>query len=130
MRNRLYLFKIFTLLVLPFLMIFTIFSSLSAAQNVASKPSVLEFSSPMCPTCRQLAEVLPSVEAKYANQVIVKKINTASSDSETAQLVSKYKVTVVPTLVFIDKKGNTVRTTQGCLPKSQLDSYFNELIDR
>lgn len=95
-----------------------------------SKPTILEFTSPMCSACNQLKQVLPSVESKYSGQIDIKKYNADSSDSQTKQLMSKYDVNFVPKLIFIDKNGKVVRMTQGFLSESQLDTYFQELISK
>lgn len=122
--------KIFTLLIAPLLIALSVGLSALAANTTSQMPTILEFTSPMCPSCNQLKLVLPAVESKYANKINIQKINTASGDSQTQQLMSKYGIRVVPTLIYLDRNGNYVRSTQGALSESQLDSYFNELISK
>ena len=126
MIKKIHLINLLILLVLSVVTSFVLFNKSIA--EAASKPTVIEFTSPMCSACNQLKQVLPAIESKYGGQVNIRKINVAETDSETSSLVSKYSVNFVPKLVFIDGNGKVIRTTQGFLSESQLDTYFKELI--
>lgn len=128
--KKLNLIKLLTLVITPIIVAFALGLTSLATETGAKKPTILEFSSPMCSACNQLKQVLPGIEAKYASQIEIKKYNVASTDPVTQQLASTHNVKVVPTLVFIDKNGNVVRSTKGCLTESQLNSYFKELINK
>ncbi len=121
------MFKKINLLITQLIGSFVVGAILITNTAIAAQPVIYEFSQPMCSACRQLKQVLPSVESKYAGKVIIKKINTSSSDSNTRALMSKYGVRAVPTLVFIDKNGNVVKKTTGVVSKSQLNSYFKQI---
>ena len=102
-------------------------NSVSLAQAIGSKPVVIDFSSQLCLECKELAKTLDPIEKNYTNKIVFKKviINTATPEEEA--LMKKYKVTVVPTLVFLDKKGNVYKRTEGALPKQELEGYLNQL---
>ena len=42
--------------------------------------------------------------------------------------MKKYNVRVVPTLVFINKKGQVIKVTEGAIPKQEIEGYLNSII--
>ncbi len=119
--------KKLSLLIAPIVLGVVLSLSASAAEISSGKPVVLEFTSPMCSACNQIKQNLPEIETKYSSRVDIKKYNAASGDSETQQLMTKYNVKVVPTLIYINKDGKVIRTSTGALTTKQLDKYFSEL---
>lgn len=129
MMNKLNLKKLLTLMIAPLIMIFAL-GLISIADVAGKKPTILEFSSPTCSCCVKLKQVLPGVESKYASKIDIQKFNVAAPDSKIKQLMSTYSINTIPTLIFIDKNGNVIRTTRGYLTADQLDTYFNELVSK
>ena len=76
----------------------------------------------------ELKKVLDVVEPKYSNKISFQKINTGRIDRKTAKEIEKYEVKVVPTLIFLDKDGNTVYKTEGSMSQEVLCSYLDRLI--
>jgi thioredoxin 1 len=99
----------------------------STAEASANMPKVLQFSSAMCHDCKKLETEIAPLRQEYRNKVVFQKIDVASSSPSTQQLIQSYNVTVVPTLVFMDRNGNTRERTEGSIPQSQLRSYLNEI---
>mgnify|MGYP001397192267 FL=1 len=67
------LFKLLSIFVIPIVMLFSSSLLSFAADTTCPKPMVLKFTSPMCSACRQLEQVFPGIEAKYAGKIEVKK---------------------------------------------------------
>lgn len=61
-------------------------------------PVVVDFYASWCPPCRALGPILDRLAVEFAGQVKFVKINS----DEEQQLAGKYKVTGLPTLVFIN----------------------------
>lgn len=132
MRKNNSFFIIFSVIAIPLILYFAFKPSSSdnsanLAQAIGSKPVVLDFSSEMCLECKEFSQILQPEEKKYSNKIFFKNIIINSDDKETKELLKKYNVKVVPTLVFIDKQGKVVRTTEGSIPKSTLENYLNQL---
>ncbi|MFA6989619.1 MAG: thioredoxin family protein [Candidatus Gastranaerophilaceae bacterium] len=132
MNNKLNFLVIALIMVLP-VMLYTFLKAPDqnsiAIQAAAGKPMVIKFSSPMCGECKELEKVLSVVEPKYEDKVIFEKISITSNSPEVQGKVQKYHVNVVPTMIFIDKKGNTVKKIEGSLPASELQKDLESLIN-
>lgn len=132
MRKNNSFFIIFSIIAIPLILYFA-FKPASGDnianldQAIGTKPVVIDFSSELCLECKELNKVLTPEEKKYSSKIYFKKLTINSDDKETKDLIKKYNVKVVPTLVFINKQGKVVRTTQGCLPASTLENYLNQL---
>jgi len=99
----------------------------AAVSATPGKAKVIEFSSPMCYDCNRIKKELDPLEiAPEYKTIIFEKINVADRTPAVDQLIKKYNVDVVPTLVFIDKNGNMVNRTQGYMTQQQL----RECLDR
>jgi len=93
-------------------------------------PTVIKFYSTMCYECKRLeAEMAPLVR-EYSGQIAFEPININTKSQRVTSLMQKYRVNVVPTLIFIDKRGNFVRRTEGYMTKNQLRSYLEDLRNR
>lgn len=133
MNNKLNLLTILLIFIMPVLLYTALKSPEQNTQGnaaiAANLPKVIDFSSTMCMECKELKKTLDVVEPKYENKIIFEKVNVNSGDSFSSGKVQKYGVRVVPTLIFLDKKGNVVRKTEGSMPQSQLEKYLKELLN-
>lgn len=103
---------------------------INIAQAFATKkPVVLDFSSELCLECKELDKVLKPAMEKYDTKVVFQKIPINSNNPEYEKLIEKHGVNVVPTLVFINKKGETIQIIEGSLSKEELEGYLNKLIN-
>ena len=100
--------------------------STAQAQN---KPVVIIFTSTMCSDCQKMKKVLAKVEPKYKDSIEFTKLNAASDDKQVQELVKKYNVYLVPTLVFIDKKGKEVSKREGSMPQDAFEKQLKALIN-
>lgn len=70
-----------------------------------NKPKVLEFSSKYCVECQDLKKVLDPLEKKYDNKIEFIYIDITSTNEKEKELIQKYDVNVVPTMVLINENG-------------------------
>ena len=96
MKQKISLFVITLIMILP-LALYAIFKAPqdSAAIAATDKPTVVEFSSPMCSECMKLKKVLDVVEPKYSGKIVFQKINAAKLDRKTMKEIQKYEVKVL-----------------------------------
>ncbi|OGI19881.1 MAG: hypothetical protein A2287_01840 [Candidatus Melainabacteria bacterium RIFOXYA12_FULL_32_12] len=129
-------FLVITLIIIVPVILYYAFKSgsvdnpINIAQAFTSKkPVVLDFSSELCLECKELDKVLKPAIEKYNDKIVFEKIPINSNNPDYEKLIEEHGVNVVPTLVFIDKKGKTIQITEGSLTKEELERYLNKLID-
>ena len=94
-------------------------------ENVAlrsSIPVMVDFFSPSCGPCQMLAPVIEAVAKKYANRVLIAKLDT-SRHQVTA---GRYSIRGVPTLIFF-KNGQVVDQLVGAVPQAEIEQKLNSL---
>ena len=94
-----------------------------------SGDKVIKFSSPMCSECQDLEKVFEEVFPKYSDKVSLTKVDVSKQDKNCKALIKEYKVTLVPTTVFINQDGRITRRIEGTMQSKILDNYLVELIN-
>ena len=90
---------------------------------------VIKFASPMCYECQELEKVFDEVFPLYNREITLKKIDVTRRDGKTKELIKAYDVKLVPTTIFKDSKGNTIRRIEGTMQPTILENYLKELIN-
>lgn len=98
-----------------------------AKTNTLGKPRMLKFASPMCSDCKKVTTELVGVIPDYKDAVTFEEINVTDGSKESAALVKDYRVTVVPTLVFIGKDGKIVHKEEGFLTESEIRAHLDTI---
>ena len=93
----------------------------------SAKPRVLKFSSPMCSDCKKVQGEMIKIVPDYKDAITFEEINVTDGTKESAASVKDYRVTVVPTLVFIGKDGKVVRKLEGFLTESEIRSHLDTI---
>ncbi len=84
--------------------------------NIGKMPVLLELSSPTCGPCRKMTPIIKEVKEEYKD-----KVDTHIVDlTKNPEFGDKYKVSVVPTQVFLDKEGKVFLDMRVCLQKKKL----------
>lgn len=99
-----------------------------AAAVTASKPKVIEFSATWCGPCKRFAPTFEKVSEMFHGKVDVQKIDI--DDKATMNITEKYNVHAVPTIVFLDSKGNIVNSHVGGMDEQELTSTMQSLVGR
>ena len=101
-----------------------------AATDVAiaatGMPQMIKFSAPMCSDCQAMAEVLSQVEPQYKDRVEFVEISVNQKSPQVAEMIKKYNVKLVPTMIFTNAKGEQVARVEGSMPKEELVKYLEQ----
>lgn len=88
------------------------------------KAKIVKFSSPMCSECKEMAIELDKAMQNYKDSVIVEEINVVENVGKGVNYnkaaIKKYKVTLVPTTIFLDKEGNTIKRREGLVKSDEI----------
>ena len=103
-------------------------SSSTTAKTVESgKPQVIKFTSAMCLDCQTMNRVFKEIFPKYEGKIILTEIQVQDNSSYNQEQIRKYNVTLVPTIILLNSKGQQVKRLEGEVPKAQMDSYLKGL---
>ena len=92
------------------------------ALAVSSNLLVIDFYATWCGPCKMLAPVFEEVSAKYPDATFVK-VNV----DEEEELARKFRISVIPTLVFV-KNGEAVKTTTGYMDADALSALVDSVL--
>lgn len=90
---------------------------------------VVKFASSMCLDCQNMKKIFDKVYPEYSGQIFLIDIDIQKTDGKTKEMIKQYKVTTVPTTIFIDENSYEVRRIEGAIEAKDLNAYFKELID-
>jgi len=95
--------------------------------EVAEKPKELpkmwDFGSEKCIPCKTMLEILTPMMADYKGKVDIRIINVY----EETELTKQYRISVIPTQVFIDATGKELFRHIGVYPRDSIEAKFREL---
>lgn len=95
--------------------------------QASGKPRMLKFSSPMCSDCKKVSKELIGVLEDFKDAVVFEEINVSDGSKASNDAVTEYKVTVVPTLIFIDKNGKIVQKNEGFITEREIRTSLNNI---
>lgn len=126
-------FTIIALIIaLPLLAFFILSSrneSLAQKSNSTEKPQIIKFTSLMCLDCKRLNEVMVKVYPKYSEDIILTEVQVQNNDKYTNDQIAKYNVSLVPTMILLDKKGNKIEKIEGFLPEKDLENKLKAMLN-
>lgn len=103
-------------------------SNTSTAKTIeGGKPQVIKFTSAMCLDCQTMNKVFKEIFPKYDGKIIMTEIQVQDNNSFNQEQIKKYNVTLVPTIILLNSKGELVKRLEGEVPKEQMDSYLKGL---
>ena len=100
----------------------------SVTKRLSLIPEIIKFSSPMCYECQELEKVFEEVYPEFSNKVSLRKIDVTQKDKDTKKMIKDYDVKLVPTCVFKNKDGQTIRKTEGMIQPRILENYIKDQI--
>ncbi len=95
--------------------------------NISDKGKLIKFYSPMCSECKDVAEHVNNVIKDFENDVEFEEIDVSNKNEETNKLIKSYKISVVPTVVFVTKNGKIVNKTEGIISEYNIRKYLEEI---
>jgi len=92
----------------------------------AGMPKVIKFSSPMCSDCQKMEEIIDELDDEYDERVDFIEISVNNNSREVKEQIKKYNVKLVPTMIFLNSKGEQIARVEGAVPKEQLIEYIEQ----
>jgi thioredoxin 1 len=90
------------------------------AQTQTTLPKLWDFWATWCPPCKQLKPTIEALEKEYAGKIEIKSIDV----DQNKDIAQKFKVEAIPTLVFLDAKGNELSRIVGLVPRDTIVGRF------
>lgn len=100
-------------------------SNVSVAE--AKCPKLIKFSSDMCSECKRVEPVVNNVMTKYQDSVQYIAIPVQVRNKYNIDMMKKYNITLVPTIVILDKNNKIVHRIEGYVAPETLDSYLRNI---
>lgn len=82
----------------------------------SGRPLIADFGLGLCKQCKQQKAALDEVEAAYGDRIVVRMVMVNREQA----LVDRYKVELIPTLIFFDSTGKEVFRKVGPLPFKEI----------
>ena len=102
-------------------------SDVALADN--NQPTFMLFTSTMCLDCQRVKKELALIEEDYKDRVNIVKINALEKKGNTPKLIKKYEVSLVPTLIFIDKNDKIINKTEGYMSKDEMCELLESMLN-
>lgn len=103
-------------------------SNSSTAQEAGTgKPQVIKFTSAMCMDCQTMNKIFKEIFPQFQDKITLTEIQVQDKNSFNDQQITKYHVTLVPTIILLDSNGKQVERIEGAIPKAKMESYLKEL---
>lgn len=122
---------ILAILILPICFYYYLDKSqaVSASKINNTQPAVIKFASDMCSECQKMDKVVNQVYPKYSDKITLVKVPVQKQTKETQELIKKYNVTLVPTIVFKKSDGQTMARIEGAMDNATFEQYLKRLIN-
>jgi|WetSurMetagenome_2_1015567.scaffolds.fasta_scaffold51543_4 thiol-disulfide isomerase/thioredoxin len=85
-------------------------------------PKMWDFGSEKCIPCKTMLEILTPMMASYKGKVDIRIINVY----EEKELAKQFRISVIPTQVFIDAEGKELFRHIGVYPRDSIEAKFRE----
>lgn len=94
-----------------------------------AKAKIIKFSSPMCSECKEATIEIDKALKNYNDKVIVEEINVSDNVGKGLEYnraaIKKFKISLVPTMIFIDKSGNIVKKQEGMMKSEEIKEVLD-----
>lgn len=88
----------------------------------AHKGKVIKFYSPLCSDCQKVSKEMTGVIEDYKDAVTFEEVNVSEQTDKSKALIKKYKITLVPTLIFEAKDGKIVKKLEGFVEDDEIEN--------
>jgi thioredoxin 1 len=83
-------------------------------------PKLWDFWATWCPPCKELKPTIEALEKEYEGKIEIRSIDV----DQNKDLAQKFNVQAIPTLVFLDAKGNELSRIVGLTQKDTIVGRF------
>ena len=91
--------------------------------KTSKKPVIADFGLGFCMQCKKQAEILNEIRESYGEKVIIRMVNAGKE----TDLMKRYGVEWIPTLVFIDTGGKVVLKKVGPLGFEEIRAQLSRM---
>ncbi len=125
-KNTIILLLIF---VLPLITYFYVSKNNESTVTVSNttKPKIIKFTSTLCGECQRMDTVIKEVYPKYQKDIELISIPVQNQTEYNQEMVSKYNVTLVPTIVLLNKNQHIQKRIEGYIDRTTFDNYLREI---
>ncbi len=115
--------------VIPLFAYFMLSKNNQGAVSVANtnRPHVIKFTSNMCGECKRVEPVVNKIILKYQDTVQYSVIPVQVDNKYNQDMISKYRVTLVPTIILLDKNQKVTKKIEGYVDEKTLDNYIKDI---
>ena len=99
----------------------------TVAQAVSGKPQVIKFSSSMCLECKEVEGIFKELLPIYGDRFVYTEIIVDSRNDMKNNLIKKYNVKLVPTVIMLNSDGKVAKRIEGAVPKEQFEQCIKGL---
>ena len=127
--NKKSIITILAILIIPILAFFglTFNKDTSSIAQANGKPQIIKFSSTMCIECQEVEKVFKELLPKYQDKVAYTEIIVDSRDDMKNNMIKKYNVTLVPTVIMLNSDGTQYKRIESAIPKDEMEKYIKGL---
>lgn len=99
----------------------------NATISGTTKPKIIKFTSNLCGECQRMDGVIKEVYPKYKESIELVSIPVQVQNEYNNDMVSKYQVTLVPTIILLNKNQSIQKRIEGYLDSNTFEKYLKEL---
>jgi thioredoxin len=89
-------------------------------EAVTNLPKLWDFWATWCPPCKELKPTIEALAKEYEGKIEIRSIDS----DQNRELAQKFNVQAIPTLVFLDAKGNELSRIVGLVPRDTILARF------
>ncbi|MFH1387666.1 MAG: thioredoxin family protein [bacterium] len=86
-------------------------------------PVIVKLGADWCPPCKEMKPILNELAEELKKKVIVLDLDIGKNE----ELAREFKITLIPTTIFYDKKGEPIFVKTGFINKDQIIEKLKEL---
>lgn len=114
---------ILAILIIPILAFFglTFKQDTSNVAQASGKPTIIKFTSTMCLECQEINKIFKQIFPKYQDSINYTEVIVDSRKDMNNNLIKKYNVTLVPTVIMLNSDGTQSKRIESAIPAAELE---------
>lgn len=99
----------------------------TVAEAKSGKPQIIKFSSSMCMECKDVEKAFKILIPKYQDNFDYTEIIVDSRNDMKNNLIKKYNVQLVPTVIMLNSDGTINNRIEGARSVEEFEGFIKEL---